>query len=213
MCADVQDLVRSHAVELLDAAVDPRRIAQSLEPIADDLTIPRVFLGASETPSAVLVYGLPIGGAALPGSVSVLEGFRRAAAGWQSVATESGFLDGHRLRSERLEPAIGGHILLLVHGRDTYPQWREAPQVWDFDGSSFKNLWRSERPIYEPYYEIGQGSVEIWHNDFHGELPESRGRGSELHFSIPSRRQASFRFDSDYRTCSWTHGQDCLHDR
>lgn len=169
----IRTLIREHVMQLLDAGRAPNDILGGLNHIwrseRQDF-----FLLSDGAPSRILVmgYALPIGGSALPGRMAVLEGFRSTGTGYSAVAG----------------PGISeiGHIVFLISGRNCCSARQlQKPEIWDFDGIRFERIWKTDRPLDGPSYEISPGGrIEVLHMDFEGNLPGSPGRGALLTFGL-----------------------------
>jgi len=109
----------------------------------------------------IIGYSIRHGPSAIPDSTVVIEGFRRAANGYELVDQTGEGLANSVPRLETLPGPATNEIWFLAHGQQTgVMQYHERSRIYGFDGHRFKELWGHE-PLRQATFEIANTEVRV----------------------------------------------------
>lgn len=142
---EIRSLVRAEILQGLNNGVATDQVAEGLRSmLQDDWKAPVSVIHARANGMDLVVAGYCIlhGGAALPGSTTVLEGFRKVSDKYEARAQAGEALGDSLIRLEELSSPRSDEMWFVAHGQQLQVmQYAEKISIYSFDGVRFNELW------------------------------------------------------------------------
>jgi hypothetical protein len=165
---EIRNLVRAEILRGLNNGVATEQVAKGLRSmLQDDWNVPVSLIHARINGIDLIVVGYSIlhGGAALPGSTTVLEGFRNVRDKYEACAEPGDGASDSLMRLDELPSPRSDEMWFMAHGQQLQVmQYAEKIGIYSFDGVRFNKLWTT-LPKKQASLQVEKDSVRVTFED------------------------------------------------